>query len=42
MGDLGGEMVMDAVEFNQEMARKGWRCSKGGAEAITRVDDGAI
>ncbi len=42
VGNLGGKAVVDAVELNQEMARKGWGCSRGGLEAITSVDDGAV
>ena len=41
-GNLSGKVVTDTVELDHEMARKGWRCSKGGSEAITGVDDGAI
>ncbi len=42
MGNLGGKVAADTVELNQEMARNGWRCLKGGLEAITSIVDGAI
>ncbi len=35
-------MVLDAVEFDREVVRKARGIAKGGAEAITGIDDGPI
>ncbi len=42
VGNLGGNVVADAEEFDREGVRDGWGCSKGGTEAVACTDDGSI
>ncbi len=39
VGECGKFVKADAVELNQEVARDWWGCLKGGAEAVSAVDD---
>ncbi len=42
MGNFGGNVVVDAVEFNWEVTRYKWGHPEGGAEVITGIDDSAV
>ncbi len=42
MGECSKFVKADAVELDWEVARNWWGCPKGGTEAVSAIDDGAV